>query len=122
MNDSDPPKVLAEGRYLRLVTSDGWNYAERTRATGAVVVVAVTDEGRLLLTEQYRIPVAARVIELPAGIVGDEPGRESESFESAARRELLEETGYETGALTELTHGPPSAGFSSEMVGLLAMM
>ena len=116
MNESTPPKVLAEGRYLRLLTSEGWDYAERTCATGAVVVVAVTETGRLLLAEQYRIPVAARVLELPAGIVGDEPGRESESFESAARRELLEETGYEAGALAELTHGPPSAGFSSEVV------
>ena len=38
--------------------------------------------------------------------------------EPAARRELLEETGYEAGALTKLAHGPPSAGFSSEVVTL----
>lgn len=116
MNEPDSRRVLAEGKYLRLVSEQGWDYAERTHAGGAVVVIAVTDQDRLILTEQYRIPVAARVIELPAGIVGDEPGREKESLVSAARRELLEETGFEAGELIEATSGPPSAGLSSELV------
>jgi ADP-ribose pyrophosphatase len=116
MNPSSSRHVLAEGNYLRLVTSDGWDYAERVHASGAVVVVAVTDDDRLLLTEQYRVPVAARVIELPAGIAGDEPDTRSEPLQSAARRELLEETGFEADELVELTQGPPSAGLSSEVV------
>jgi ADP-ribose pyrophosphatase len=81
-------------------------------------MIAVTPEGRLLLTEQLRLPVGRRVIELPAGLVGDDaaPG---ESVEAAARRELLEETGYEPGRIIPLAYGPPSAGLSSELVWLV---
>jgi len=79
----------------------------------------VTDEGRLVLIEQFRIPVQARVVELPAGLVGDSAGDEGESIETAARRELEEETGYMPWELRELTSGPPSAGMSSEVVTFL---
>lgn len=44
--------------------------------------------------EQYRIPVRARTIELPAGIIGDAPSDAHESSVAAAHRELFEETGY----------------------------
>ena len=73
-------------------------------------------EGKLLLTEQYRIPVARRVIELPAGLVGDLPGNATESPTDAARRELLEETGYEAGDVTYLISGPLSPGLISEII------
>ena len=77
MNDLPAPKVLASGKYLRLLAQGHWEFAERVNATGAVVIVALTDEGRLLLVEQYRIPVGCPVIELPAGLVGDVPETES---------------------------------------------
>jgi ADP-ribose pyrophosphatase len=54
------------------------------------------------------------VIELPAGLVGDEPGSESEGTMVAAGRELEEETGYRTESLEPLTEGPSSAGMSDE--------
>ena len=38
------------------------------------LIIGVTTEQKVLLVEQYRIPVHARTIELPAGIIGDEPG------------------------------------------------
>jgi ADP-ribose pyrophosphatase len=109
-------RVLAQGRFLRFVEEDGWEFVERRAATGIAVIVAVTGEGRLLLVEQYRPPVRARVIELPAGLAGDEPGAAGEELAVAARRELLEETGYLAEELTELAAGPPSVGVSSEVV------
>ena len=110
--------ILLTGKFLGLVEEGHWEYAERVNATGAAIIVAVTEEQRLLLVEQYRIPVHARTIELPAGVIGDEPLNGSESNAEAARRELLEETGYEAGCIEPLTTGPASSGLSSEIVTL----
>ena len=116
MPDRQPAQILAEGKFLQLIRQEHWEYAHRTNCLGAVVVVAITDDGCLVLTEQHRIPVGRRVVELPAGLVGDTAGDEDESFDTAARRELLEETGFAAGRLRELVTGPPSAGLSSEIV------
>lgn len=109
---------LFAGKFLALIKEGHWEYAHRTNATGAAIIAAVTDEAKILLVEQYRIPVHARTIELPAGIIGDEPGSSDESHLDAARRELVEETGYEAGQIDALTHGPASAGLGSEVVTL----
>ena len=110
--------VLCSARFLTLVREGHWEYAERLNATGAAIIVAVTPEDKLLLVEQYRIPVHARTIELPAGIMGDEPGQGDEAHADAARRELLEETGYAAERLEVLTAGPSSSGLASEVVTL----
>jgi len=62
--------TLHTGKFLALVKEGHWEYADRTNATGAAIIVAVTAEQKLLLVEQYRIPVHTRTIELPAGIIG----------------------------------------------------
>src|SRR5205823_2350677 len=80
--------------------------------------VAVTEEKKLLLVEQYRIPCRARTIELPAGIVGDDPASMDEALEVAAGRELLEETGYAASCLELLVTGPASSGTTSEILSL----
>ena len=116
MIETAQPVVQWEGKYIRVLQGERWEYVERVHATGAVVIAAVTSEGNLILTEQYRLPVAKRVIELPAGLAGDIAGHEMENLSSAAKRELLEETGYEAGEMIRLACGPPSAGLSSEMV------
>ncbi len=113
-----PKTTLHAGKFLALVQEGHWEYAERTNASGAAIIVAVTDERKLLLVEQYRIPVHARTIELPAGIIGDEPGNDEEDHVEAARRELIEETGYEAGQIEALTSGPASGGLTSETVTL----
>jgi ADP-ribose pyrophosphatase len=60
------------------------------RANDYVTILAVTLEGSILLVRQFRPPVGAHTLELPSGHVED-----GESPETAARRELAEETGYE---------------------------
>lgn len=113
---SDDIEIIASGRFLRLVQRGGWEFVERSNAVGVVVIVAVTDEGELVLTEQFRKPVGKTVIDLPAGLAGDIVGEEGEAFEIAARRELLEETGFEATKMRYLSEGPSSAGMSSEIV------
>jgi ADP-ribose pyrophosphatase len=105
------------GRFLGLQERDRWEYAFRTNATGVVVMVPVTDAGELVLVEQYRIPVRSRVLELPAGLVGDtdDPG---ESLETAAQRELIEETGYHAGYFDKLLTCPSTPGMSDEIVSI----
>ncbi|MFO1518835.1 MAG: NUDIX hydrolase [bacterium] len=107
--------VLHEGKYLRVISKDGWEYVERTHCNEAVVVLAVTDEGKVILTEQYRVPVGKNVVEFPAGLLKDPGAPAGETNEEAALRELLEETGYQAEEAELLAGGPPTAGLSSEI-------
>jgi ADP-ribose pyrophosphatase len=111
---NDKPATLYKGKYLALVKEGHWEYAERIGATGAAIIVALTPEQKILLVEQYRIPVHAQTIELPAGITGD--SGENESDAEAAKRELLEETGWEASQIEPLLTGPSSSGLTSEKV------
>src|SRR5215217_1288754 len=95
MSKPQPPTTIAEGKRVRLVRRGDWEFVTRKKSSGIVAIVAVTDDYKLVLVEQYRPPVAKSVIELPAGLAGDEAGHEQEDLLTAARRELLEETGYE---------------------------
>ncbi|HET6407922.1 MAG TPA: NUDIX hydrolase [Chthoniobacteraceae bacterium] len=108
-------QIVWEGKYLRVRVSGTWEYAERPNSPAGVVIVAVTPEGDLLLTEQFRIPLGQNTIELPAGLSGDDDYA-GEHYLETAKRELLEETGYEAAHWEELTQGPPSAGLSNEVV------
>jgi ADP-ribose pyrophosphatase len=117
MNGPQPElRVLASTRYLRFVQRDGWDFVQRSNATAVIAIAALTGDGKLLLVEQFRPPVNARVIELPAGLVGDEPDSDGESLADAARRELLEETGYEAGEMREVFRGVTSAGMTDETI------
>ncbi len=103
------PRVLGEGKYLRLVAEGGWEYATRPHVTGIVVIVAITDDGKLVLVEQPRRAVHKRVIELPAGMVGDVDARTSR-WSTAAHRELIEETGFEAGEIVDAGRRPHRRG------------
>ena len=95
MSQSSDPKILFDGKHIQLLARQNWEFAARKNVTGIVGIIAVTDDRKLLLVEQYRPPVDASVIELPAGLAGDLPNYSGEELVAAAKRELLEETGYE---------------------------
>ena len=112
------PTTLYDGKYVRLVKQGKWEFVKRKNVTGIVVIAAVTDDRKVILVEQYRAPVAARVIELPAGLAGDIAGQEAEELAAAARRELHEETGYEADRMDRVAVGPVSAGIVDEIMTL----
>lgn len=102
-------KKIFEGKKIVVRERDGWEFVERKSAKEAVAIIAVTN-GRLILTEQYRRPVDARVIDLPAGLIEERgPGE-------TAKRELEEETGFKCERVQRLVKAPTSPGITSEIV------
>jgi ADP-ribose pyrophosphatase len=115
---NDPVETLYDGQWLRMMRRGRWEYAERTHGNGmAVIIVAVTPEDKVLFVEQFRVPLNARTIEMPAGLVGDDHA--TDTLESAARRELIEETGWQAGRVEVLLTGPTSSGMSSERIAFV---
>ena len=101
----------------RLGKPSTWYFASRTGKRAAVLVVPLTEQtGKVVLVRQYRVVLDAWVLEFPAGLVDD-----GEGLETAARRELVEETGYE-GEIVSI--GPPvptSPGMTDELVSIVTM-
>lgn len=112
------PETLFETRWLRLQRIGHWDFVRRPQADSCVGILAITAEREIVLVEQFRIPVQRRVIEIPAGIVGDEEEHAGESLATCAARELLEETGYRAGRIEPLIASPTSAGMTSEFIHL----
>jgi len=81
---------------------------------GAAVVLALDARDRALVVRQYRHPVGHRLVELPAGLL-DQPG---EDPEQAARRELVEEAGYDARSWTHLGSTFSSPGCTAEVIHL----
>ena len=80
---------------------------------GGVGIVAVTEEGKVLMVRQYRYPMEEEVLEIPAGkLDGDE-----DPFE-CAKRELSEETGYTAKTYVDFGAMYPSPGFCRETLYL----
>lgn len=114
----DSIETLYETRWLGLYRCGHWDFVRRPQADACVGILALTPAREVILVEQYRIPVRCRVIEIPAGLVGDEPEYRGESLADTARRELLEETGYEAAEMRPLLRTPTSAGMTSEFTHL----
>jgi ADP-ribose pyrophosphatase len=84
---------------------------EVARHPGGAVIVPVLPDGSILLVRQFRYPLRAFTLELPAGKLN--PG---EDPEAAAHRELEEETGWRAGRLAKLTALLTTPGFCDEVL------
>lgn len=111
------PRLLVKGKYLKFWVHNGWEFVQRNNCQGIVIILAMTNDGRVVLTEQHRPPVNRRVIEFPAGLVCDEV--KNESLMVAAKRELFEETGYRARRMRKITEGPTSGGSSSDIMTIV---
>ena len=116
--EDHPIETLYEGQWLRMKRRGHWEYAERSHGNGmAVIIVAATPDDQVVFVEQYRVPLGKRTIEMPAGLVGDDHAHDT--LESAARRELIEETGWEAMKVEVLLVGPTSSGMSNERIAFV---
>ncbi len=84
---------------------------EVVRHPGAAAMVPLLDDGKVVLIKQYRHAVGEFLWEIPAGTL--EPG---EKVVECARRELVEETGYEASTLDELAQILPAPGYTDERI------
>lgn len=94
-----------------------WETISRTTKGGAVIIIAkMSRSGKIVLIRQFRLPINNYIMEFPAGLVD-----ENESFETAAIRELKEETGY-TGKVKKVIspiHSSPGMTDESVAVALV---
>jgi len=134
-NHNDPPEPLEErlvasellhrGRYLdfridTLERPDGRRVRREVAGhPGAVAVVALDSEGRILLVRQWRSPAGRALLEIPAGTLErDEGGDTREDPDLAAVRELEEETGMRAGRWERLARFWTAPGFATELMHL----
>ena len=116
LDDLPPAETMCEGRYVRLSKRGKWEYASRTNDIGAVVILAEF-EGKVILVDQPRVPLGARCVELPAGLVGDEDP--DATVEATAVKELEEETGFTAESVERLGDFYASPGMLSESFTLV---
>jgi ADP-ribose pyrophosphatase len=116
-------RVVHEGRYLE-VRVDTIERADGSRGArdivghpGAVAVLALDDDGRLLLVRQWRVPAGRAMLEIPAGTLDVRDGV-TENPDGAARRELEEETGHRASTWRKLAAFWTAPGFASELMHL----
>ena len=116
--------MLHQGRYLTF-RIDTIERADGTRSTrdvvghpGAVAVIAMDAEDRVLLVRQWRTPALRVLLEIPAGTLDVDAAGVVEDPGTASRRELEEETGYRAGSWRKLASFWTAPGFASELMHL----
>lgn len=108
-------EMIYEGAILNLrkdkveVINGRTSYREIVEHNGGVAMIAVKDDGKVIMIRQFRKPIEKVIMEIPAGKIekGEEP------YDTAVR-ELKEETGYTAGKIEYLTKFYPSVGYSME--------
>jgi ADP-ribose pyrophosphatase len=117
-------QVLPGGTYLTFVrdsveTNDGRRHSRDVVIhPGAVAIVGLLADRRLLLVRQYRHPTGETLMEIPAGTLDMMDDGSVEEPLPAAKRELWEETGYNAGAWRLLSSFWTAPGFASEFMHL----
>ena len=112
-------ETIYEGKILNLRRDvvqavGGQATREVIEHNGAVAMVAITDEGNVILIRQYRYPMRDVILEIPAGKID----KGESDPDDAAVRELKEETGYSAGRMEKLGKIYPSVGYSEEGIVL----
>ena len=117
-------RVLHHGRYLTFQV-DTIERADGSRGTreivghpGAVAILAIDDEDRVLLVRQYRVAVGEALLEVPAGTLDVADDGTIEDPDLAAPRELEEETGMRAGTWRRIARFYTAPGFASELMHL----
>ncbi|MBK3494285.1 NUDIX hydrolase [Viridibacillus sp. YIM B01967] len=114
-------KKIFEGRVISVkvddVTLPNGSTSTRELVThpGAVAIIPITNEGKIVLVEQYRKPLERSIIEIPAGKL-----EKGEKPEYTAIRELEEETGYGSKKFTYVQSFATSPGFADEVIHIYA--
>lgn len=116
---SEGERTVWQGRFITAKVDGKWEYVSRARGIRAAVIVAIDGEDNVILVEQYRVPLGAACIELPAGLIGDHDDAADEDDTAAAARELEEETGYRAGRMEVLGEFWSSPGMLSESYTLV---
>jgi ADP-ribose pyrophosphatase len=113
-------QTVWEGRFIRVLLLEyhddkgkvrRWEAVERINCDGIVAIIPITKEGEVLMIRQFRPALNSYVIEFPAGL-----NDKGETLVDAARRELIEETGYMSETFELLAEGPVSSGLSAEVL------
>lgn len=112
----EPEEIMWQGKFVTAKRRGKWEYVSRARGIRAAVILAVED-GHVLLVEQFRVPLGANCLELPAGLVGDHEA--GENTLTSAARELEEEIGYRADHVEEIGQFYSSPGMVSESFTLV---
>lgn len=112
-------EIVWQGKFITAHRKGRWEFVSRARGIRAAVILAVDEDGHVILVEQFRVPMGRRSIELPAGLIGDDDSAEGEDATAAASRELEEETGYRAGRMEVMGEFYSSPGMVSESFTLL---
>ncbi|MBJ8269443.1 NUDIX hydrolase [Staphylococcus pseudintermedius] len=106
-------KIIEVEKHKVSLPNNETAYREVVKHNGAVAICALTPDQQVILVKQYRKALEQELLEIPAGKL--EPG---EDRESAAMRELEEETGYKAKKLTLIGEVYGTAGFSNEKISV----
>jgi len=109
MTDTQQTRLLKKGAVLEFVKTGAWEFVRRRDRQQGVVLIALTNDEKLILVEQFRPPIGTQVIELPAGSI--KPGA---TPEGTAAAELREEARYTFQRLTRVAQGPTSPGMTAD--------